>query len=178
VGAVSVAPGEAVSAGATLVEIVSVDALQVRVAIYAGDLRRIDEHAAAHVAPLGSESPVDACPIDGPPTADPADITIDRYYALDSTEIVFRPGERVMVEVPLSEPADSIVVPYSAIVRDPNGAAWVYECVGPSTYRRARVEVTRRSGDLAVLAAGVAAGTCVASIGAVELLGIELVPGH
>jgi hypothetical protein len=65
------------------------------------------------------------------------------------------------------------VVPYSAIVYDTAGTAWVYVRVGTLTFARHRVTVTTVTGRLAVLTSGPRIGTQVVDVGASELLGSE-----
>lgn len=172
----SVAEGQAVSAGAPLFELVSVDALQVRVPVYSGDLARLDTNATANVRRNGDAASIEAQLVPGPPTAEPDRGTVDRYLSLPANA-GFSPGERVMVELPLRDSASALVVPASAIVLDAWGGAWVYRCDG-DRFTRARVDPLRRVGDDMILARGPAAGACVVSTGAVELFGTEFPPGH
>lgn len=67
----------------------------------------------------------------------------------------------------------NLTVPASALVYDNNGGTWVYTSTQPLTFVRQRVTVARIEGDVAVLQAGPAPGTLVASVGAAELLGAE-----
>jgi hypothetical protein len=69
------------------------------------------------------------------------------------------------------------VVPYSAVLYDPDGGTWVYTVPQPLTYVRQKVTVQvvqGAGGDQAVLAQGPPAGTTIVSTGAVELYGTEL----
>lgn len=172
----SVAGGQTVAAGAPLFEIVGVEALQVRVPVYSGDIGRLDARAAARVRRNGDERLVEARFVPGPPTAEPDRGTIDRYLALPS-DAGFVPGERVLVELPLHDTAAALVVPASSVVLDAWGGAWVYRCEG-ERFARARVDPVRRAGDDMVLAHGPPVGSCVVSVGAVELFGAEFPPGH
>ncbi len=172
----SVAEGQAVAAGAPLFEIVGVEALQVRVPVYSGDLGRIDARALARVRRNGELRVVEARFVPGPPTAEPDRGTVDRYVGLAS-DAGFVPGERVLVELPLQDPTTALVLPASAVVLDAWGGAWVYRCEG-ERFTRARVDPARRTGDDVVLAHGPPLGACVVSVGAVELFGAEFPPGH
>lgn len=172
----SVAGGQTVAAGAPLFEIVGVEALQVRVPVYSGDIGRLDATAAARVRRNGDDRFVEAHFVPGPPTAEPDRGTIDRYLALPS-DAGFVPGERVLVELPLRDNTAALVVPASSVVLDAWGGAWVYRCEG-ERFARARVNPVRRVGDDMVLAHGLPAGACVVSVGAVELFGAEFPPGH
>ena len=181
VRAVSVAAGQSVAAGAALVEVVAVRELWVRAPIYSGDLHRLAPQVDATVQALGSDpsqTPSLARLVAGPPTASATAGTVDRYYALDAASSAFLPGERVMVAIPMRAVGPARTVPYGAILYDANGSEWLYVCEGEGLFRRARVEVLRRAGDLAVLGRRPEAGACVVSVGAAEVFGAEFEPGH
>jgi hypothetical protein len=178
----AVAPGATVAAGIELFEVVQIDPLWVRVPVYAGALDELKLDIAAKVRPLGArvEDAVDAPPVaDPPPIADALATSIDLYYRIDNRTGAVRPGQKVTVILELRGPASgqSLVVPWSAVVHDLHGGAWVYEKVGERAFRRRRVEVQyvgkRQQGEEAVLATGPPAGTLVATGGAIELLGAE-----
>lgn len=172
----SVAEGQTVAAGAPLFEVVGVEALQVRVPVYSGDVGRIDAKAMARVRRQGESRVAEARFVPGPPTAEPDRGTVDRYVGL-APGAGFVPGERVLVELPLQDAATSLVLPASSVVLDAWGGAWVYRCEG-ERFTRARVDPSRRAGDDMVLAHGPPVGACVVSVGAVELFGAEFPPGH
>lgn len=172
----AVAEGQPVAAGAPLFELVGVDALQVRVPVYAGDLARLDASGSARVRRNGERRTIETRFVPGPPTAEPDRSTVDRYLALPA-DAGLAPGERVLVELPLQDATSALIVPASAVVIDAWGGAWVYRCEG-GRYVRARVDPARRAADDMVLAHGPAVGSCVVSVGAVELFGAEFPPGH
>lgn len=64
-------------------------------------------------------------------------------------------------------------IPYSAVVYEPDGSAWVYAETEPLTYQRAPITITSITGDQVSLAAGPPPGTMVVSQGAAELVGVE-----
>jgi hypothetical protein len=67
------------------------------------------------------------------------------------------------------------VVPYAAVIYDPEGKTWVYTEPKPLTFVRAPVSVAYIDGDLAVLSeGGPADGTAVVTVGVPELYGTEL----
>ena len=70
------------------------------------------------------------------------------------------------------------VVPYSALIYDPQGQTWVYISPKPRAFVRHPVEVDYIDGDLAVLNEGPAIGTVVASVGVAELYGTDFGVGH
>jgi hypothetical protein len=70
------------------------------------------------------------------------------------------------------------IVPYSAVLYDEAGAAWVYTKREGLTFVRAPVTITSIEGDTAALSAGPAPGTIVAAVGAAELYGAEFEVDH
>lgn len=177
---VLVANGQSVAGGAPLVEVASLQGLWVRVPLYAGDLAALDPEAPARVRALSGSARegVSASPVEGPPTADPASATVDRYYAIENDAGAWRPGERVMLTLRLRVSSAARTAPWSSVVFDAYGGAWVYEVVAPQRFMRRRVEVERVDGDRAVLARGPSSGTVVVSVGAAELFGTEFGAGH
>lgn len=173
------APGSMVPAGAPLFELVGTGALWVRTSVFVGDLRLLRPGASARARPLTAppgELEVEALPVSGPPTGDPAASTFDLYFALGS-DAHFRPGERVALTLTYAGEADGLCVPPSAVVRDVAGSAWVYVTPTPHTFERRRVEVERVVGTCARIARGLAQGTEVVATGAVELFGFEMGSG-
>ena len=77
------------------------------------------------------------------------------------------------VTIPLRQGTASLAAPWSAIVFDADGGAWVYEQTGAATFVRRRVQVERAVGDVAVLVSGVRPGARVVATGAAELFGVE-----
>lgn len=179
----SVGPGQAVAAGTVLAEIVRVDRLWVRVALYAGDAGRIARGAEASVHGLsgpGLGPLLRASPVSAPPSADPLSASVDLYYELrlSAGAAALRPGERVGVTLPLTAGEEkALVTPLSAVVRDMSGGAWVYEQTDSLTFVRRRIDISRVSNGRAVLAMGPKVGTRVVNAGAAELFGTEFGTG-
>ena len=65
------------------------------------------------------------------------------------------------------------VVPYSAVVYDPDGATWAFTATAPLSFVRVPVTVDAVHDDQAVLTAGPATGTTVVTVGVAELFGTE-----
>lgn len=173
---VFVADGQSVGGGASLVELVADSPLWVRVPVPSADLADLAEAPARIAALAGTDAPVLAAPVAGPPTADPGAGTVDRYFELPAG--AFRLGERVAVTLAERGSAEAPVIPWSAVVHDASGQAWVYVQVGEHAYERRRVELLRIHGELAVLSRGPAPGALVVTAGAVELYGAEFEVGH
>ena len=114
-----------------------------------------------------------ATPVNAPPSANPLSATVDMYFSLKNGEAQLTPGQRVGVNLSLSTSGESLTVPWSAVLHDLQGGTWVYEVLGPRTYRRRRILVRYAMEGTAVLAAGPAAGSKIVSEGAVELFGAE-----
>jgi cobalt-zinc-cadmium efflux system membrane fusion protein len=189
--------GQTVPAGSPLFEIIDLDQIWVRVPVYVGDVSDLDTASSAAVGGLTAKpgsSTREAKLVQAPPAANPTAGTIDLFYAMDNGKTDQRhatgadsnigatpgngrtrytPGERVGVTIPLKEPAESLTVPWSAVVYDIHGGTWVYERTGDRTYTRRRVIVKYVSEGLAVLASGPPPGTNVVIVGAAELFGTE-----
>jgi hypothetical protein len=69
---------------------------------------------------------------------------------------------------------NGLTVPYGALVYEADGSAWVFVQTEPLTYQRAAVVVTGITGDVVTLSSGPAAGTEVVTVGAAELVGVEV----
>ncbi len=173
---VSALPGQTVPAAAVLFEVIDIDRVWVRVPIYVGDLSEIDIAAEARIGVL-TDRPGNATRpakrIAAPPAANPIPGTADLIYELDNRETHYRPGERVGATLLLNDPAESLVVPWSAVVFDIHGGAWVYERTGERVYSRKRVVVRHVTGDTAVLDSGPATGSTIVTVGAAELFGTD-----
>jgi multidrug efflux pump subunit AcrA (membrane-fusion protein) len=72
-----------------------------------------------------------------------------------------------------------LVVPYSALLYDPQGKTYVYTSAKRLQYLREAVKVDRIEADRVFLSAGPRSGTRVVTTGAAEVYGTELeVPSH
>jgi hypothetical protein len=65
------------------------------------------------------------------------------------------------------------VIPYAAVLYDPDGQATTYTNPRPLVFVRRHIRVDHISGDLAVLKNGPPAGAAVVTVGSAELLGTE-----
>lgn len=176
---VSVAPGQSVTAGAPLFEVVGVTANWVRVPLFVDEVQRVKPDAPVRVHALlsGQDEGVEALPVTGPPSADPLSATVDRFYELPASAR-FAPGQRVGVSLRFDAEGELLAVPASAVVYDALGGAWVYVREAEHVYARSRVDVARQEGADLLLARGPREGTPVVAVGAAELFGTEFGAGH
>jgi len=176
---ISAAPGQTVAASAALLQIAQVSTLWMRVPVFAGDVNQIDAAQPAAVSRLGgAEAPTMAKRVTAPLRADPTAASVDLYYELSGTGLTFRPGERVMAELPLKGTQEGLVVPEASVLFDIHGDAWVYEDLGGNAYARRRVQIARHAGNRAVVTRGISEGAKVVTAGAAELFGTEFGAGH
>jgi hypothetical protein len=73
----------------------------------------------------------------------------------------------------VSKKAHHVVIPYDAVLYEPDGKAITYTSPAPLQYERASVVVARFKGNTAVLKQGPPAGTRVVTVGSDEILGVE-----
>jgi hypothetical protein len=99
------------------------------------------------------------------------------YYLVDSAKTGLISGQRVFVDVSLSESGElRMIVPYAALIYDADGGTWVYikeSNADALTFVRQAVTVDFIEGDLVVLTVGPPAGTEVVTVGGEELFGTE-----
>jgi hypothetical protein len=66
------------------------------------------------------------------------------------------------------------VIPYAAVLYDVRGDTWAFAPVEALRFVRQPIKIDYIEGDRAVLLEGPPAGTAVVTVGATELLGVEL----
>ncbi len=175
--ALNAQPGQAVPAGAALFEIVDLSRVWVRVPVYVGDQSDLAASEDADVVPLTSRPGATlkrARPVEAPPSANLLAGTVDLYYELANAEGALAPGQRVGVRIPLIGEAESLTLPWSAVIHDIHGGTWVYEMTAEHKFARRRIVVRFAQEGIAVLASGPAVGTKVVTAGATELFGTEV----
>jgi len=65
------------------------------------------------------------------------------------------------------------VIPFAAVLYDPDGATWTYTSPKPLVYVRKNISVDRIDGNRAILKSGPPSGTPVVTVGATEIWGVE-----
>ena len=143
VAIVHVSPGQYVPAAAPLVTVIDLQTLWVRVPVPEHDLQQVDRQRPATVmlrsprAAADKNAPTEERTLSAKfqgevPLVDPTRHTVDLIYELAPKEKT--PGGRgffakdlmVTVLLPLGENRPESAVPYSAIVYDAHGGAWIY----------------------------------------------------
>jgi len=170
------AKGQVMAAAAALVEVADLDPVWVRIALYVGDLAKIDPQQPALIWGMGGAEPAQktqATPVAAPFSAESASASAALFYELPNRDGEFFPGQKVNAQVEWKTAEESLTIPYSAIIYDINGGTWVYESTSDSVFVRQRVEVDFISGDRAALRQGPPPGTKIVATGALELFGTE-----
>jgi hypothetical protein len=90
-----------------------------------------------------------------------------------------RAAERVDLQTaPVETIGDRLVVPFSAVMVDPDGAFWVYTNTESLVFLRHEITIDREEGDQTFLTAGPPPGTPVVTVGVPELYGAETGVDH
>lgn len=151
----------------------------VRVPVFGSDISAITRDRAVTIRPLGDQSPGrQARPVRAAPSANAVAGTVDLYYALPNRDGLFRVGQRVAVDIPLSGTTSGLAIPSASILRDIHGGEWVYQRTAKDVFVRQRVEVGSEADGRAVLTRGLASGAEVVTDGAAELFGTEFGAAH
>lgn len=83
-------------------------------------------------------------------------------------------AQRIGIETaPAGRAGANVLIPYSALVYDPAGNAYVFTSIAPLTYTEVPVTVDHINGSEAYLTKGPTRGAQVVTVGAEELLGVQ-----
>ncbi|MFN8612864.1 MAG: efflux RND transporter periplasmic adaptor subunit [Vulcanimicrobiota bacterium] len=167
---VTVANGQAVTAGQPLLDLMNLDRLWLRVRIPQAEADEIERGQPATVKLRGRTLQVE--PVRGAPTGDQLTSSLDLYFLAQNSAL--NPDQRVEVSLPLQGSGQYLVLPTTSVLYDIYGGAWVYVRKTPHQFQRQRVAVdfTTENGQ-AVLSQGPKPGVTVVEHGAAELFGIE-----
>jgi RND family efflux transporter MFP subunit len=176
---VHVSPGQYVAAAAPLVTIADLSEVWVRVPIPEHYLPRIDAKKPASITRTET-APFVAEPVALIPLVDANRRTADMIYALKSSswQGPFAKDQMMSMLVPVGKEIKETVVPYSAIIFDSYGSAWIYlevevESDGDHVYARQRVELGPRVGDEVAIRGSAKSGDRVVASGAALLFSRE-----
>jgi len=151
----------------------------VRVLLSESDLNQIDRSQPALILSLdddeaeGLTAEADEGPeVDDAEDDDSAEAAL--YFVVDNADNRLVLGQRVFVEISLSGTGTARkIIPYAAVIYDPQGATWVYTNPEPLVFVRQPIVVDYIKGESAILLEGPSAGTVVVTVGAAELFGTE-----
>jgi hypothetical protein len=121
--------------------------------------------AGCGAAAQGADTPTEeAASVSEQPDGSPAVVTLseaaDERLGMATTPVAASPG--------------GLVVPYTSVVYNADGSSWVFVRTEPQTYQRASITISAVNGDQVSLTAGPPAGTEVVTVGAAELVGVEI----
>jgi len=127
---------------------------------------------------VGLQAPAPEARADSPAPPKPeSQATIKRLgFGLNQIALLPNAARRLGIqtsEITEKQPGMKIT-PYSSIIYDRDGDAWVYAVAAPLTYVRAAVVIKRVNGNYAYLTDGPPAGTRVVTEGVPELYGAEM----
>ena len=103
--------------------------------------------------------------------------TVEEVAGLDAKRVILdRAGaDRVSLRTAQVRRTDrGVVVPYTALIYDAQGVAWVYTNPESLTFQRAKVVVDRVTDDVVWITDGPPPGTRVVTVGSSEVYGAEL----
>ena len=149
----------------------------IAVVVPALDLARLDlqKPALVKVSAAAPDKLVSAAPVARAATV-LAGGGVETFFALGG-DAPLAAGQQVEVQLAEKNAAAAaapvLTAPWSSIVYDASGSAWVYEQKTAESFVRRRVSVTRVAGETAILSSGPPEGTKVVRTGTAELFGAE-----
>jgi len=186
---VHVGVGQYVQAGAPLAVVIDLEPIWIRVPVPESDLPAIDR--LAHIEIVATKTDNDrpddeksphfaAVPTGHAAQVDPIKHTAELWYQLDKTKITpsFVKDQMVTARLKVGRKEQASVVPYSAIVFDSHGSAWIYVeqpnvKEGKHLFERRRVELVASVDTGIVVRPMLTKGDLVVVHGAAALLSRE-----
>ncbi|HZA27941.1 MAG TPA: hypothetical protein VE915_09955 [Actinomycetota bacterium] len=107
--------------------------------------------------------------------------TLEEVEGTELTRVTLtqRAAERLDIQTaPVEALENRLVVPFSAVLVDPEGVFWVYTSPEPLVFLRHEISIVHEEGDQTFLSAGPPVGTAVVTVGVPELYGAETEIGH
>jgi hypothetical protein len=107
-------------------------------------------------------------------TDSPAQVEQIKDTGLNRITLTPEAADRLDIQTTAARRSGSqTVIPYAALLYDPDGKTWTYTSPKRLVFVREDVRVDRIDGNSALLATGPPAGTPVVTVGADELWGVE-----
>ena len=109
-------------------------------------------------------SPAKVASVDRPADGGPAVVTLseaaEKRLEIQTAGVQEGPG--------------GLLIPYSAVIYEADGSSWAYVQIEPETYQRSPIAISSITGDQVALTSGPPAGSQVVTVGAAELVGVEI----
>lgn len=121
------------------------------------------------------------CGAPAPARHAPPPARVERASDGQSSVVLSRAGlQRLGLQTAPAQPAagqaghsGTVLIPYAALLYQPDGSTVVYTVAGLRTYTRLTVTVSKIQGSQVYVSGGLPAGTQVVTAGAEELLGVQ-----
>lgn len=101
---------------------------------------------------------------------EPATVKLIEGSDLKLVILTEKAAERIGIEM---VPAQGMTVPYSAVIYDTEGNAWIYTNPEPFTFVRAPIEIDHIDGDQAFLSRELESNAPIVTVGVAEIYGAE-----
>ncbi|PQO46827.1 efflux RND transporter periplasmic adaptor subunit [Blastopirellula marina] len=173
ISTVNVAANQLVIQGDPLWTVSDWTELWIKAPVFVEDLPRLSADKEAAVRQPGSRETTSAQRVDVAVASAPGRRTSDLYFLVQNPAGNLRPGHPVELELTLSETADRLVVPRSAIVWDGMGNAWLYVKTGEEEFLRRQVTLGPGNEDFIAVEQGVREGEEIVVQGAQSIYGEE-----
>ncbi len=168
-------PGQAISAGAPLIDIRNQDDYWVNVFVPHGQVERLDFTSEALLSD-DANTTVDyrLTPLEVAPLSDLNSGTRQFLYALHAPSNHVAPLQRVTVKLPLATSTTSqLTIPCAAAVVDIYGNEWVYLARDKTHFERQQVFITQAAATDCTLSSDQLAGRAIVTNGAQELFSVQ-----
>lgn len=148
--------------------------LWLRVPIFESDINKIKKEMSAAVHLQGGTEDLVAKPVNAPAETKAGTRTVDLLYSIQNPQWRLRTGQSVRVDLPLGKKVEATCIPFSSIIFDGFGQPFAYvRESNQEKFRRQRVELGKREGELVVVLKGIDRDDVVVSVGAEQLAAEE-----
>jgi len=142
-------------------------------AVFVADLSRVQRKENAQVALAGTRAVLSATPVPWPQPTEPGRQNVDLFYEIAIGRNDLRPGQAVVVSLPLGDTVSRVTVAQSALLWDNAGDPSVYVREDAVHFRRRKLLLGSPLADRIVVIDGLIEGDMVVVVGAESLYGEE-----
>lgn len=169
-----VSQGQFVQAGDPLWTVSDWTTLWLRVPVFSGELNQFSPPRSAMVELPGTSRPVVVEPLNIPSPVQPQTRMVDLQFSLANPDWQVRVGQPAIVQLPVSDEFDALVIPRSAVLYDGFGQAYCYAAEsGADVFQRRRIELGSSAEVGVAIIKGLDADDVVVSAGAEQLAAEE-----